>query len=190
MKFRIEDKEFVLATNWNEVTLKQYIQICKLNENKNNYKIEELFVFKFIEILSNASESELDNLEVSQIAMLSEAIAKLNDTSIPASTTINIDGVQYALTNLERLTMGEYVGVKTFMQDNNLFDVLDKILATLIRPVVDGKIEKYNSNTVKDRAYLFMDRLMVSDFNSLLNFFLNSKDLSTINTVDYSKVNQ
>ncbi|RYY51483.1 MAG: hypothetical protein EOO06_00325 [Chitinophagaceae bacterium] len=190
--FIVNGKEFKMATKWDEITLRQYISICKLEENKELYPIPEYLGLKRIEILCNAQDGELDELPLSEWERINTGLNDLlNHKPEPRLVDhVNINGVDYStkrITNLFELTSGEYISIKTIQkQSDSVYDTIHKVLAVLIRPAtknVDhetGKeewvVEKFDTKNLEYRAELFLDNLNATISFTSLDFFLNGSN--------------
>jgi len=184
--FKIEEKEFNIPTDWTELTLERYIDIVKLEQTKENYFIAELYLLKMIECLAGAEDGELDALMIEEVEKISKEIGFISETpEWPNTRFINIDGIDYVFSpDLNKLTMGEYISIKTFQENiKEEIDTIPYLLTIILRP---GKKEvdesgnekwvqnRFDANTIEDRKALFMKQPV---FNLLgpITFFLNGK---------------
>ena len=185
-KFKIDDREINMPTDWSEITLQRYIDIVKIYNERELYNIPELFVLRLIEVLCGLEQDALDNLNLGE---LEEIITKVDflekEPEWPIKKSLNINGVDYIFApDINKLTMGEYISIKVYEQ-NLTGDILMKIpylLAIILRPAVkeliDGvevvRQEKFNPDNIEDRKNLFLG-FSVYDVMGNVNFFLNGK---------------
>jgi len=199
--FLIGEKEIKAPTNWEEITLRKYFAIAKLEQAKSTFAFEELYMMKMIEIFCNASEEEMDEMTLDQVAEISESLqfmSNMDDWKI--NTNINIGGVDYVFPkDMNKLTMGEYISIKT-LQENipDTIDTIPLILGIILRPgkkVIDdyGREKwiqnKFDVEGIEIRKELFMDQ-PVSNVMGAINFFLNGKNGSMNNIKDSMEKDQ
>lgn len=191
LKFKIGNKDYNLKNKWEDITMKDWITIQKLDRNKNLY-MDELYTIKVFEALTDATEDELMDLEldtlnkiISNIKFLTEPIPKRNNKKI------KVGDIYYMFVgNLNKLTMGEVISIKTFQENvKDEFESMMLMMAILVRPVKveDGKdvIERFDGATVKTRSEDLLAAKLI-DLNHFLVFFfngnLNSGMLATKNS--------
>lgn len=194
-EFRLNEKDYKMPTDWNEMTLRHYINLAKLEESRTEYLLGELYLLKMIECLCLVeSEDDLNDLTLDIVAELSVALSFLQVQPKWNNTRdININGVDYVFpSDLNKLSMGEYISMKTF-QENSKTDAeaIPYILAIVLRPgtkVHDDETgkdkwvqEKFNVSNLEYRKELFMD-VLAQDLMGQVGFFLTGKELSSINT--------
>ena len=191
LKFKISNKDYNLKNKWEDISMKDWISIQKLDRNKNLY-MDELYTIKVFEALTDATEDELMDLEldtlnkiISNIKFLTEPIPKRNNKKI------KVGDIYYMFVgNLNKLTMGEVISIKTFQENvKDEFESMMLMMAILVRPVKveEGKdvIERFDGATVKSRSEYLLEAKLI-DLNHFLVFFfngnLNSGILATKNS--------
>ena len=186
----IGEKTINIPQSWGEITLRTYLEICKLEAKKSSYVIEDLYIIELLQkILGDAID--LDDLTIEEFNEVASAIsAVISDREHETKTKIEIDGVEFRFIDIKKIKIGEFVSIKTIAEGKDIYDVMPDILAILIRPVVDDKIEKYDPEKSEERAEMFKDKLMISDFLWGIDFFLSGNNLSTTNMKDTSIVDQ
>lgn len=195
-KFELNGKEFQMPTDWSEVSLKHYVELTKLEENKSEYIFGELYLLKVIEVLCGADSGELDDLTIDMVSDLSQSVGffqtepKWNNTR-----NIKIGDVDYVFpADLNKLTMGEYISIKTLQENSqSQADAIPYILAVILRPGELVKNEetgkeywvqnKFDANNIEYRRELFMKQ-PVFDLMGPVSFFLNGNGLSMTDTKD------
>lgn len=199
-EFRLNEKDYKMPTNWEEMTLRHYINLAKLEESRTEYLLGELYLLKMIESLCLIdNEDDLNDLTLDIVAELSAALSFLQEQPKWNNTKdININGVDYVFpTDLNKLTMGEYISMKTFQENSKTdADAIPYILAIILRPgkkVVDqesGKEiwvqEKFSVANLEHRKELFMD-IPAQDLMGQVGFFLTGKKSFTTNTKDFTE---
>ena len=83
-----------------------------------------------------------------------------NDKSFETNEIIKIEDQEYKFIDLNKIKVGEYTSIKTLAEGKNIYDAMLDILTILIRPVIDGKIEKYDPDKSESRKDLFNKKLI------------------------------
>jgi hypothetical protein len=194
--FTIEEREYRMPTEWNDVTLDVYVRMAELEERREAFGLPELYLLKVLECLCSAEDGDLDELTLDTVNELVALIGYIQEE--PTWTNTNhlvIDEVDYVFPNdLNKLTMGEYISIKTLQENNTTAGIIPYILAIILRPgtkevdVEMGKErwvqEKFSTANLEFRKELFMKQ-PVFNLMGPVTFFLNGKGISTTNTKDF-----
>jgi hypothetical protein len=193
--FKIREKEYQMPTEWNDVTLEVYVRLAELEEKKEAFGIPELYLLKVLECLCNAEDGDLDELTLDIVNELVSLIGYIQEEPNWVNTNhLIIDEVDYVFPNdLNRLTMGEYISIKTLQENNTTAGIIPYILAIILRPgtkEVDAETgkekwvqEKFSTSNLEWRKELFMKQ-PVFNLMGPVTFFLNGKEIYTTNTKD------
>lgn len=190
-KFKLNEKEYQMPTDWSELTLEHYVNLSVLEENKSQYILGELYLLKVIEVLCMADAGELDELTIDMVTELSNEVGFLQKEPTWSNTKmITIGDIDYVFPqDLNKLTMGEYISIKT-LQENSTSQSLaiPYILSVILRP---GKLvkdeesgkenwiqDKFDANNIEYRKELFL-RQPVFDLMGPITFFLSGSGIST-----------
>lgn len=198
--FKLGEKEFNLPTEWHEITLGTYLQLSEIGKSlENKYAFNELYVMRVLEILTLADSGDLDDLTIQQLNDLSEKIAFLNvEPKFEVFQHIEIDGKDYAFPeDLYQIKAGEYISIKTLQEhEKDPTEFYLNLLSILLRPAKQirdletGKEkwvqEKFNADNLCFRKDLYK-KLPITKVLGTINFFLNGKDMSKINTQVFTK---
>ena len=186
-EFKLNNKSYQTPTCWEEVNLKTYIDLVKLEQNKSEYLITELYVLKIMELLCGSDGDELNDLTMEMVRELSEDLIFIHqEPTFPVLKVIKVGDVDYVFPqDLNKLTMGEYISMKTFQEsvsDGNMFDAIPYFLAVVLRPgrlVMDEETkqerwtqDKFDANNIEYRRELFMN-VPVCQLMGPINFFLS-----------------
>ncbi len=175
VKLKIEGKTYKMASDWSEVTIKQYVEIQQIIKGED--KSELIRLVKFISVLSGVELDLLMNINLEDFQQID--ISWLLEPIKPQiKNIIVIDGKRYGMIkDMKKLSLGEYVDLDHLITDvdNNLH----KVCAILCRLIVqeDGElyiIEKYDGNNIEERAKLFYEKMNIVQLSSVTNFFLGS----------------
>ena len=172
VELKIEENIYQMPNSWKEVNIKKYIEINNL-ETKSNVK-------KMVQMISILSGCPIDILYQVDLEALNKI--DINWLSEPMDDKIEkileIDGKKYGIIKeMKKLSLGEYVDLDSYILDIN--NNLHMIVAILMRPILseDGDlyiIEKYDTNTLKARAELFLENMNVEQLINVSSFFSNS----------------
>ena len=195
-KFELNGKEFNMPTEWSDLTLKHYVNLATLEENKTQYLLGELYLLKVIEVMCDAEPGELDELTIDMVSDLSKEVGFLQQEPQWTNTKhIRIGDIDYAFPkDLNKLTMGEYISIKTLQENSpSQAQAIPLILAVILRPAKLVKDEesgkeswlqdKFDANNIEYRKELFLQQ-PVFDLMGPITFFLSGSGLSTANIKD------
>lgn len=188
--FVLNNKEWSMPESWSEINLRIYTELAKLEENKTEYLLGELYLLKVIEVLCGAESGDLDDLTMEMVSELSQIVGFVVEQPKWENTKhIQIEGKDYSFPkDLNKLTIGEYVSIKTLQENyTTQAEFIPWLLAIILRPaekVVDPetgeefwKQEKFKAENLEWRKELLMSQPV---FNLLgpINFFLSGSGLS------------
>jgi len=187
IKIQIDEKEFHLPSNWSEVSLDCLMKLNNIKEKTFTSDIEQSIAI--IESVSDMTEEIILDLPISDLRTISDlfdwvAVLPNDDVIDPY---IMIDDIKYLPVNIQTISSGEFISLEVF-QKGDVNNNLHLIAAILIRPEVDGKIEKLKDIfDIQNRAELFKEKLMVGDYWPIVqSFFYGAASSSSINTQDSS----
>lgn len=145
------------------ISIEDYVKVYKIKD----IFIDELFAVKLLNILSGAPVEKL--MEVNYVII--EKLASYAINLFPTEKTkfiqkFEFKGVKYGfLPTWNELSFGEFIDLDTLMskKGDDLLDHIHIITAILYRPIIEEdkkgkyKIEKYNSDTMIERAEIFKE---------------------------------
>lgn len=175
IKFKIEDKEYKLPEF---ISIEHYSKIYKVKDLFS----DDYFAARLINIVSDAPIEDLLESDFQQVSYMSSYIMELLPIEKPPfKDRFELDGVQYGFfPNWKDLTFAEYIDMDTIStkKPDELLDMLHILAAIMYRPIVeekskhDFKIEKYNVDTMQERAELFKKKLDVKYILGAQFFFI------------------
>ena len=187
-EFTLENKNYQMPTAWQDMDLKRYVELAKLEEMKEGFGIPELYLLKVIEVLCGAESGDLDELTLDMVTELSNEVGFLQqEPKWNNERHLEIEGQDYVFPeDLNKLTMGEYISIKTLQeQQTTQADLIPWLLAIILRP---GKKEyneetkkevwkqdKFNTANLEWRKELFMKQ-PVFNLMGPVTFFLNGNE--------------
>ncbi len=166
VKIKIKDVEYDMPSKWSEVNYPMYIKLAKVFELQDeplNRVVNLISILSgvYVKILRTVAYNGLSQINLS---WLSEPL----DSTL--ERTIRIAEQDYMLIdNLQSLSLGEYADLEHYGKEPNN---IHYVIAIILRPVVDGKIEDYDDQTLKERAELFLEKLNIEQVTALSSFFL------------------
>tara|TARA_R100000541_G_scaffold18315_1_gene28091 strand:+ start:401 stop:1051 length:651 start_codon:yes stop_codon:yes gene_type:complete len=155
-----------IPTSLNEITLRQYKELLKIQENAEN---ETHLHAKIIQILCNMNISDVMLLKASDCQIIVEKLTKLFDEKPELVTTFKLNKTNYGfIPQLDEISLGEYIDLDTFIGD---WDNIEKAMNVLYRPIVLKSKEKY---TIDEYKLGTDDLLLDMPMNAVLSsiFFL------------------
>ena len=132
-----------IPTSLNEITLGQYQEFSKL---ENNTEIKPVDIqLKMIEIFCNVSDLVVRNIKATDRTEICNILNNMFDTEHQLVNRFKLNGVDYGfIPELDDMTFGEYVDLDTFIGDN---DNLHRAANVLFRTIEFKRGDRY---TIKD----------------------------------------
>ena len=164
------NKEILIPTSWQDVTLGEYIELSKLNISSYKSPVEyyihmlRLFGNDDIESIFEYIKATDLNSIVGQMDFMKEQPKQLDNKSI------DVNGVKFYLAkNLNEITVGEYVSIEQMIETDKLDSVsaIPVILSVILRPLD----EEFDSNLCAERIELFKNSLSIEDVLGMSVFF-------------------
>jgi len=176
MKLVINDNNYYIPQDWNEVSLGSYMDFMVAYENAPDELSKQLIT---INAFTKAPLELLEGCKKSDIDAVLEELNSLTEKTInqDLNLIVTIDDIDYGLhPNLHELKLKEFVDL-----DNKLangWSDMASVMAILYRPITETngdkyEIEEYDFRTAKERAELFKTRLSVNTVNGASAFFLS-----------------
>lgn len=182
-EFICGDKKFLYPESWQEMTLKVYIRVAKVQETISDYKMGELYLLNLIEAICDAETGELDELTIPEINEIAVNIAYLQETpQYKVNKELTIGDILYTCPDdLKTLSIGEYISLKTYQESGKgVWEIAPYLLAILWRPTIlqfndeKGKNEfireKFKLENLEFRKELFLEQPAMKLIGSILFF--------------------
>lgn len=176
IKFEIEGKEYTLP---NYISIENYVKIFKVKD----FFDDEYRAAKLLNIITDIPVNVLLDVNYQQINFLSSHIMSLfPKQDVKFEDRFELDGVHYGfIPNWKDMSFAEYIDIDTLItkKQEEVLDYLHVIAAIMYRPIIsdkskhDFKIEKYDFETINDRAELFKKKLDIRYFLGAQFFFIN-----------------
>jgi len=178
---------------------KYFIEQIKI---KDYYKIKtQLFLegssaeLAIVSALSGCPVDDLKKIPVDKWEDLSIGLSALLRGSFAdgqrSVIKFNHDGVDYALCDMNKMTIGEFSDLDVIVTSDDAEYRLHEVLAILFRPIISKtwngyKIQDYDYDGFKERSQIFLD-VPISIAQSVSSFFLDSVIQSIKRIKIYSK---
>jgi hypothetical protein len=176
-----------IPTSLNEITLGQYQEFAKL---ENNTKINPAEIqLKMIQIFCNVSELVARGMRATDIAEICEMLNNMFDTEHQLVSKFKLNGVDYGfIPELDDMSFGEYMDLDTFIGDN---DNIHRAANVLFRPIEFKRgdrytIKEYDSNTSETAKDFPLDAVL----GAIVFFYTLGKDLSVVMLNSLDKKNE
>ena len=163
-----------IPTSLNEITLRQYKELLKIQENAEN---ETHLHAKIIQIFCNMNISDVMHLKASDCQIIVEKLTKLFDEKPELVTTFKLNKTNYGfIPQLDEISLGEYIDLDTFIGD---WDNIEKAMNVLYRPIVLKSKDKYTIDEYKlGTDDLLLDMPMSAVLSSIFFLWNLGLDLS------------
>ncbi len=160
----METQKIRIPENWNEVSLGTYQEIANIKTESDAIRLKET-----IFLLTGVDITKIPVTEINKITTNLQWLNSLPDDK-NLKTIIVIDSVQYSLIGkFESISLGEWIDLEEFIKDH--VNNLHKIMAVIYRPVINGKLEDYDTESLYTRAELFEDKMFIGDVYATMIFF-------------------
>jgi hypothetical protein len=176
IKFKIDQKEYKLP---DFISIEHYSKIYKVKDLFS----DDYFAARLINIVSDAPIEDLLQSDFQEVNYMSKYIMELLPLEKPEfKDRFELDGVKYGFfPNWKDLSFAEFIDMDTIStkKTDELLDLLHILAAIMYRPIIeekskhDFKIEKYDVNTMQERAELFKKKLDVKYILGAQFFFIN-----------------
>jgi hypothetical protein len=191
-----------IPTNWSGVTLEKGMKIESLSASTFNSR--DLYFKEIAEILSEQSLDEISIEESERVKFqISELMTSEKNTEL--KYIYEFGGIKYGLQyDLTAKWWGQMTSEESMFENaNSIWEIADKILACIIRPIKikelkkeekkfwniskrrkrikemesellqnQYKLEKFNFESVEERAEILRTRLLMSEVYPLVFFFI------------------
>ena len=176
IKFKIEDKEYKLPEF---ISIDHYSKIYKVKDLFS----DDYFAARLLNIVSDAPVEDLLESDFQEVNYMASYVMELLPVDKPQfKDRFELDGVKYGFfPNWKDLTFAEFIDMDTIStkKPDELLDMLHILAAIMYRPIIeeksehDFKIEKYDVQSMTERAELFKKKLDVKFILGAQFFFIN-----------------
>jgi hypothetical protein len=165
LTFEINNKTYDLP---NKITIENYIKFFKIK----NLLVDAYFDAKLVNIFTGCPVEDLLESDWDSVKFLSGHIQSMMPTDkTPFVETFELNGVEYGfVTHWREMSFAQYADIETLIskEPEDMVNYLHVIAAIFYRPIIKKKtngkyeIEKYNTESMDERSYLFNKELDVS----------------------------
>lgn len=164
LTFELEGKEYKIPQH---ITVGDYVKIYKV---KGLFD-DDYFATKLINILTGAPQDKLLEAPRDKVEYIFQQVFSILPKGEPGFVDrFKLDGVEYGfIPSWRKMSFGEFADLDTLMtkKPEEMLDYLHIITAILYRPITKSKsqhefeVEKYNQQSLEERAELFRNKLDV-----------------------------
>ena len=131
--------ELIIPTSLSEIPLKHYQNFLKMQKNSND---EEFIAQKMIEIFCGVELKDVVKMKLTTINELIVHFTTLFSNKPKFQPTFKIGNQEFGfITNLEDITLGEYVDLESHLND---WETYHKAMAVMYRPITKNFKGKYD----------------------------------------------
>ena len=167
---------------YKDINIKKYLELKKvLDDTDDLLRVQS----QLIAIVNDMTEEEVLNLPLSEYTKKVHTIDFLTEVPKISNRTpkkLNLNGRKYeVITDVRKLSAGQYIDFQTLMQSENVDDYLPNLLACFIMP----ENENYGDYDVMVVADEISEYLDIESAFSLMRFFQSASSLLISNTLSY-----
>lgn len=167
---------------YKDINIKKYLELKKvLDDTDDLYRVQS----QLIAIVNDMTEEEVLNLPLTEYTKKVHTIDFLTEVPKISNRTpkkLNLNGRKYeVITDVRKLSAGQYIDFQTLMQSENVDDYLPNLLACFIMP----ENENYGDYDVMAVADEISEYLDIETAFSLMRFFQSASSLLISNTLSY-----
>jgi len=174
--------KFTLPTSWDEVSVGDFMDIVKVNDNEllSDFTRD----IQVIHIVSGISEEIINDMDYDSeyVPMLNELSFLKDEVPERSIEYVTINNDEYYLKkDFDNKTTGEVASFDLIFKkhENNLYTCMDQLLPLFLRKKdKEGKLERFNSDMM-DRVSMFRDKVNVADVLSLFFYSSGGSKVST-----------
>jgi hypothetical protein len=187
IKIEIDEVIFNLPSDWTEVSLNGLMKLNRLQKMSFKSNIDQTTAL--LVAMTDMPEDVLLALPIDDFTQLSDMLgwaSKLPSEENPQSVVV-IDEVEYSPIDVKTMSAGEFISLEVFQNGADAEENFHYVASVLIRPVVDGKIEKLKDMLdIQKRADLFKDKLMVGIYWPIVQSFFVGAGSSSLTNIQGS----
>lgn len=176
---KIKEKTYNLPENWDEITLRQFIDFHTIEKQEDNYTI-----LKRINCITNIPISDIRRMSSTDIDKLYytiKFIEELPTNEVDKLVTIDFEGREWIVVkDINREEFGLYIDFDNYQKQLGEYNSLPFIMAMILRK---NAKEQYSDYDLEERAKL-MEQLPVDKMIILSSFFLTRLNKLTNNILD------
>lgn len=169
--------KYNIPTSWDDITVKQFEEIVRLNGLKETYDTELEFGLRIISVIVDIPYKDLLVLDAKEFAEINEALDWSNKEIVGnKKNDYVIDGVKYvAVTKYNGLTVGEAIDAELIIKDSEPEKLLSNLLPLLVRKGVykDKKWlpGEFDADNYKENIEFLSSKLSITDVVHIKDFF-------------------
>jgi hypothetical protein len=186
-KIEIDETIFNLPSDWTDVSLNRLMRLNRLQKQSFKSSIDQATAL--LVVMSDIPEETLLSLPIDDFKQLSDMLDWASELPLETNpqSVITIDEVDYSPIDMQTMSAGEFISLEVFQNGIEAENNFHYVAAVLIRPVVDGKIEKLKDMLdIEKRAEMFKDKLMVGIYWPIVQSFFGGAVSSSLTNIQDS----
>jgi hypothetical protein len=191
IKVEIKDETFYVPTSWDEVTLGKLLKLNELKDKKYTSSIDQ--TAEVIEIMSGITTEVSLELSLEDFKTLSSLLEWCSEMPVKDENVkeIFIEGAKYVPVDVSVMSAGEFISLEVFQNEKEADKNIHLLASILIRPEVDGSIEKLKDmKDIQERAELFSNKMTVGQYWPVFNNFFVGAVSSSLKSTQASSSQQ
>lgn len=204
--FYFENKEYKMMTEWEELSVNQYLNIMKVYQKDKVISLgEEMLCQQLIEVLTDSEFGTFDEITMElllelmpKISSLSSTIDEFNNKTSKIPDYWIIDDIIYShRKRYEDCTVGEITDIKTYIGDKQyIWEYLLDVASILIRPAKLQETPAGESYYKLEKRHPFdheinksrVGKLKFIEIKGYIDFFLSGWFKRMLITNDFTEV--
>ena len=176
-KFEVKGKEYLVPTNWGEVSVRTFESVLELALNEDAYQTKLEYGLRVTSVLTEIPYEDLLKLSNGKFKELQDMLSWSNiDVSHNGKKEYIIKGSKYLpIVNYDSLTVGEAIDAELIIKDSPSHKLLSNLLPLLIRRAVSQGRKvvpgEFDGKNYKSNVELLKDNLSITDVIHLKGFF-------------------
>jgi hypothetical protein len=172
----MEKVKLIIPTSWDDVNVRQYIEISKIDTSMSDLQT----MLSMVRILVPSLDEELmNNMTQESAAMIVNKMEFISTQPVAnQKSEIVIKGDTYVMDmEFEKLSVGEMVSFETLAQSEDISekDSISLVLAILLRKKVNGEVEEFDADNIFKRREMFDEEISITDVYGFFLAFANLK---------------
>lgn len=170
----INDVVYNIPQDWSDVSINQWRSLRHIQTYLKEDMTEEEQLTIELEIISVFTDIPFDVLlnvpgEYYKIIVDNLSFYRTKKLKTEPRTSIEVDGVEYKLIDLTKLTLGDRANIDIIRDNGNIEDRIGRVMTILYRKEDEGDLTMEERD---DKEVLFNEKVSIDDVYSTLVFFL------------------
>lgn len=169
----VNNEVYNLPESWSEVYLEQFNNIQAISCDQKMRPPQ-----KSIAILATLLKADKKVVGKIPSEYSSQIDISFLDKQIEKSVEkeIEIDGIKYVpMLDFKKQCIAETADLDYYL-NKGVMENIHYMAAIIVRPLVNGKIEEYDNETLEERANIFKEKMNIVQLMTITGFFLSTEN--------------